>query len=141
MDFTKIMDNGAKNIQSTNLSTSYLHPYAAKDCLMQTPSPQSFPVYDQGSLKTFHHYKGLLENMKVKPINHTEITNGDPTSLEHLLWMCNTCIPMVRDDGRGFSVDKYSRWLGYIQGVLICKKITTVDAERDRVRGFMQESL
>ena len=99
----------------------------------------SFPVRDQGSLKTFQYYKHLLENMRVKARNHAELPTGDCTSLEHLLWMCDTCIPNIRSDGRGYSVDKYSRWLGYVQGVLVCKGLTTVHAERDRVREFMNE--
>ena len=94
-------------------------------------------IYDKGSYKTFLYYKEMLEKMKIKPKNHTLEKNGDPTSLEHLLWMCGEGLKMVRADGRGTTVDKYSRWLGYIQGVLICKKLTTVEAERDRVREFM----
>lgn len=93
-------------------------------------------IYDKGSYNTFLYYKNLLENMKVKPENKV---NDDPTSLEHLLWMCIQGLNMVRADGRGSSVDKYSRWLGYIQGVLVCKKITTVNAERDRVRRYMEQ--
>jgi hypothetical protein len=92
------------------------------------------PATDQGSIRAFIHYKSLLEDKGVKPKNHTEITNGDTTSLEHILWMCNHCIPQVTDDGRGFPIDKYSRWLGYIQGVLVCKKVTTVGTERNRTR-------
>lgn len=92
---------------------------------------------DQGSLQTFTHYKELLENKGVSPVNHTALKEGDTTSLEHLLWMCLHCIPRIRDDGKGFSVDKYSRWLGYVQGCLICKGITTVEIERNRTRPWL----
>lgn len=92
------------------------------------------PVSDEGSLRAFEYYADLLAVHDVDPVNHTEIPDGDPTSLEHLLWMCYHCIPQVRDDGQGMNVAKYSRWLGYIQGCLICKGITTVEKERDRTR-------
>ena len=98
------------------------------------------PPSDQGSIKAFEHYKKILEDMQVKSVNHATKQNGDTTSLEHILWMCNHCIPQVTDDGRGFPVDKYSRWLGFIQGVLICKMITTVEAERDRTRPWFTKS-
>ena len=76
----------------------------------------------------------MLENMGYISIDCTKQNNGDNTSPEHLLWMCNHCIPRVRDDGLGFSVDKYSRWLGYIQGCLISRGITTVEKERNITR-------
>lgn len=105
----------------------------------QKPLPK--PIYeptDQGSIRAFTHYKELLER-KYKPVNHTEIHNGDPTHPEHLLWMCLYCIPRIRDDGLGFAPEKYSRWLGYIQGCLICQGFTTVQAERDRTRPWFTE--
>jgi hypothetical protein len=106
----------------------------------QKPLPKPlYPPVDQGSLKAFTYYKEFIEYFGVKPVNHTEIENGDTTSLEHLLWMIEHCIPRIRDDGLGFNVSKYSRWLGYIQGCLICKGYTTVAQERDRTRNFFTE--
>lgn len=92
------------------------------------------PVADEGTILCFEYYKKVLEMKGFKPKNHTEIENGDPTCEEHLLWMCDHCIPRVRDDGFGMSVDKYSRWLGYIQGCLIMRGYTTVEEERNRTR-------
>jgi hypothetical protein len=100
-------------------------------------SKSPFPVTDIGSLRTFEYYRDLLDKKGIKPVNHAEIKDGDTTSLEHLLWMCNHCIPRIRDDGKGFSVDKYSRWLGYVQGCLICRKVTTVEIERNRTRPWL----
>lgn len=93
------------------------------------------PVHDEGSLRAFEYYADFIRNIEhTKPVNHTEIDNGDTTSLEHLLWMCEYCKNQVRDDGLGMNVAKYSRWLGFIQGCLISQGHTTVDAERDRTR-------
>ena len=103
----------------------------------EKPLPKPlYPAVDQGSVKAFEYYKQFIEYKGVQPRNHTEIKDGDTTSLEHLLWMCNYCIPRIRDDGLGLNVSKYSRWLGYIQGCLICRGYTTVNEERDRTRNF-----
>ncbi len=97
--------------------------------------PTKMPV-DVGTFKACVYYIQLLEEKKVRPIDHTEITNGDPTSLEHLLWMLYEIINNIRDDGHGYPTSKYSRWLGYVQGCLICHKVTTVEQERNRTRGW-----
>lgn len=102
----------------------------------ETLTMPSTPAVDQGSVTTFQYYKELLEKRGVNAVNHTALENGDPTDLEHLLWMCNFCLPNIRDDGRGMDTAKYSRWLGYVQGCLICKGITTVEAERNRTRAW-----
>jgi hypothetical protein len=101
---------------------------------MAIPPKARRPVHDEGSLLAFEYYRDTLIAHKIKPVNHTLKVDGDPTSLEHLLWMCIECIPQIRDDGQGMLVDKYSRWLGYIQGCLICQKFTTVKDERNRTR-------
>lgn len=104
--------------------------------------PLPIPVRSErelGSVRAFEHYRDLLRSKRIVSRNHTEILDGDPTSLEHLLWMCEYCIPLVRSDGRGMSVDKYSRWLGFIQGCLIMHGWTTVQAERDRTRPWFTE--
>lgn len=106
----------------------------------EKPLPK--PIYeptDQGSIRAFTYYKEMLERKGYKPVNHTEIHNGDPTNPEHLLWMCNHCIPQIRDDGMGFAVHKYSRWIGYIQGCLISQGFTTVEEERNRTRPWFTD--
>jgi len=94
---------------------------------------------DNGSILAFKRYKKIIEDKGVTPVDHTKIEGGDTTSLEHLLWMCNHCLTKIRDDGNGFSVDKYSRWLGFVQGCLICRKITTVDYERNITRPWLNK--
>jgi hypothetical protein len=103
------------------------------------PSMPRRPVSDEGSLVAFEYYARMLKDLGHRPVNHTEIQNGDPTHPEHLLWMCNHCKYQVRDDGLGMNVSKYSRWLGFIQGCLISQKLTTVQAERDRTRPWFTD--
>lgn len=85
----------------------------------------------EGSLEAVHRYKALLESKGAKPV---DTSDEDPTQLNHLLWMCEHLLKNIRDDGRGFATDKYSRWIGYIQGVLVSKGHTTVREERDVTR-------
>jgi len=99
--------------------------------------PNRRPVHDEGSILCFERYRDMLKRKGFKPKNHTQIPNGDPTSEEHLLWMCEHCIPLVRDDGQGMAVDKYSRWLGFVQGCLIMREYTTVEKERNKTREWL----
>lgn len=101
--------------------------------------PVRRPVHDEGSLTAFEYYADLLDSKGIKPVNHTEIADGDPTSLEHILWMCEHCKTQVRDDGQGMAVDKYSRWLGFIQGCIIMHGLTTVEEERNRTRPWFND--
>lgn len=98
------------------------------------PTPPKRPVSDEGSLLAFERYDEMITQKGYKPLNHTLLDNGDPTHPEHLLWMCQYCQRQVRDDGQGMSVDKYSRWLGFIQGCLISQGWTTVEDERNITR-------
>jgi hypothetical protein len=96
--------------------------------------PPKRPVSDEGSLLAFERYADMIKKKGYEPVNHTEIEDGDPTHPEHLLWMCEHCKYQVRDDGQGMSVDKYSRWLGFIQGCLIYHGFITVENERNITR-------
>lgn len=49
------------------------------------------------------------------------------TDNNHLLWMCHT----VMDNVHGWPVDKVSRWLGFIQGVLTNAGLLTTSGERE----------
>lgn len=51
------------------------------------------------------------------------------TSLSHLLWM----IGELRTD---MPSDKASRWLGFIQGCLVMRGMTSVQSERDFTRPY-----
>lgn len=91
-----------------------------------------------GTLKAVDRYIEMIEAKGgIKPVNETLREDGDPTSLPHILWMLKELKTKIQPySGNGFSVDKFSRWLGFIQGVLISKGLTTVRAERDITRSW-----
>ena len=74
----------------------------------------------------FRRYLALLCSL---PGYCRESASGrDPqTSLANLTWMCRTGIEQIDT----FPLDKLSRWLGFIQGVLAMRGLVTVDGERD----------
>lgn len=63
--------------------------------------------------------------------------NVNETTPEHLRWMVDQCWANLDD----WPVDKTSRWIGYIQGVLAALSSTfSVSAERDRTRPFFHRA-
>lgn len=50
--------------------------------------------------------------------------------------LCHEAINSINS----YPIDKLSRWLGFIQGILIERKATTIDAERDFSRGYFHEA-
>ena len=52
------------------------------------------------------------------------------TSADNLKWMCVTLVENINT----FPVDKISRWIGFVQGVLACQGLLNVTEERDRTR-------
>lgn len=89
---------------------------------------------DNATLKAFEHYREMLGSRGVTATNHeshtwTELSKHQQH--EHCAWMCEYMLsPLTKH----YSIDKKSRWLGFIQGVLICNGMTTIDAERDITR-------
>lgn len=90
-------------------------------------------MIEEGTLLTVNRYIQVLVAKGIKPRDGT--IDGTETSLAHVLNMCyilrNNIKPLT---GTGFSVDKFSRWLGFIQAILIVNKITTVENERNVTR-------
>lgn len=60
----------------------------------------------------------------------------DKTGLDNLSWMCRTALAGIDT----YPVDKLSRWLGFIQGVLAMRGLVTVDGERDASRGLFHSA-
>ncbi|AXH72424.1 MAG: hypothetical protein [Caudoviricetes sp.] len=60
------------------------------------------------------------------PLQDIEKDSLESTSNSHLISMCETII-----SNDSLSEDKISRWLGFIQGVIVMKGYTTVNTERD----------
>lgn len=86
----------------------------------------------RGAFKAFHHYRREMRARGAVAENMEHDDEGT-THLNHLTWMCEHCIRDIQGS-KSMSVDKYSRWLGFIQGCLISQGITTVKRERDRTR-------
>lgn len=82
------------------------------------------------------HANDLLFARYASFIRREGIDEADPrkTSMQNLAWMCRTAIhePM--------SIDKASRWLGFVQGVLAARNIIDVDDERDYSRRLFHEA-
>lgn len=90
----------------------------------------SFTV--DGSLNAVDRYIKMLESINAKPV---DMSDKDESHKDHLLHMCMVLKKNITYDGKGFSVDKFSRWLGFIQyGLIFTHKLTTVRAERDITR-------
>lgn len=86
---------------------------------------------DESTKRAFQRYKEMLE--KYPPKEHTDnfsaLQNRD--KLAHCHWMCDRMISSETDH---YSLDKKSRWLGFIQGVLIMCNLTTIEKERNITR-------
>jgi hypothetical protein len=65
-----------------------------------------------------------------------EFSNLNKTSYYHIRWMCQVCLEHIED----WPVDKLSRWLGFIQGLLTTKSEILVDNERSFSRKLFHEA-
>ena len=54
----------------------------------------------------------------------------------HLRWMLNHCLGHFME----WPVDKTSRWIGFVQGVMACRGLLDCNEERDRTRPFFHEA-
>lgn len=82
---------------------------------MSQPNPVAL-----ASIQLLQRYQRLLEPLP----EFDGVVEG--CSREHLLWMCSAAI----DHAGAWPVDKLSRWLGFIQGVLTVRGILSVADER-----------
>lgn len=57
--------------------------------------------------------------------------SAQETEVAYLMWMCHQVA-----DSEDWSFDKAHRWVGYVQGVMCAKGWSSVETERDRVRGI-----
>lgn len=58
----------------------------------------------------------------------------DRTSPYHLRWMAAT----VAERAHEWPLDKLSRWLGFVQGIMAARGLLDVDEERDRTRPIFE---
>lgn len=73
------------------------------------------------TLLMFERYLGLIAGLPQDPADRSE------TGLANLAWMCRTAIDAIDS----YPVDKLSRWLGFVQGVLAARGAIKVAEERD----------
>lgn len=85
----------------------------------------------EGNILALNRYKKMLEDRKIVAKNEVE-TN--PLSLPHAFWMINEALAVYKKTPNTYPLDKYSRWLGFIQAILVLHKVTSVKAERDITR-------
>ena len=80
---------------------------------------------DDTTNQMFQRYLNLI-NKSVEafgePVEHVD---RNKTSMSHLKWMCEHCL------NTNMPIDKKSRWLGFIQGILTYNNYITVSEERD----------
>lgn len=95
----------------------------------------------EGSIKAFERYRDMLKAKGIKPKNAREHMAGDkrgPLTEAHLLWMCEHCLKNISNAG-GMSVDKFSRWLGFVQYGMCQYNYTWVEAEMDWTRPWLRK--
>ena len=76
----------------------------------------------------------LLFERYIEILRDNNFDGPDKANSEHLIWMCENV------DCENWPIDKISRWLGFIQGILIYNNILTVDDERNFTRPLFTQS-
>lgn len=82
----------------------------------------------------FEHYLAVVTSAEETITNegHRQVSKGTDagTSYANLKWLCETAIT----EADNYPIDKLSRWLGFVQGVLIGNGVLDTRVERDRSR-------
>lgn len=81
------------------------------------------------NLILFQRYLKILQ--RIEPNTRED----DPTGIQHLRKMCEMAIRHPE-----MYIDKHSRWLGYVQGILVMRGHVRVDEERDFSRPLYHEA-
>ena len=68
---------------------------------------------------------GLIELTEAERTSCLLPPPGRQTDQDHLLWMLDQI------DAGAITGEKAHRWIGYVQGILVAYKITSVDEMRD----------
>lgn len=88
----------------------------------------------EAAYSVLERYRLTLMTMGIEPINHAD---EEPLSLEHIAWMIDTTLSV---EAEKWPIDKLSRWLGFIQAVLVMRGVTTVKRERDLTRPLFTQA-
>jgi hypothetical protein len=69
----------------------------------------------EGNILAFKRYKEILEDKKVTPKDQS--ADDNPLTLSHALWMCNYSLDYYKKYPYSYPLDKFSRWLGFVQAM------------------------
>ena len=83
-----------------------------------------------GTITVLIRYADMLQQFGATPHRSTDDFMAD----NHLLWMCNNAVDQLLYNSDSFPIDKASRWLGYIQGIMTSKGYIDVMVERNFTR-------
>ncbi len=91
---------------------------------------------DEATTLAFSTYANfIIGKIGDKPKNLSEVDDWSKLpktdQLAHALWMCQE---LMRPATAHYSIDKRSRWLGFIQGVLIINGYKSINTERNITR-------
>jgi len=96
-------------------------------------------VIEEATKAAFERYKAMFLTKNVKAINYAHLASNEirPAMwLSHAHWMTDECLSKMKR--HEFSVDKLSRWLGFIQAVIIINGYSSIEAERNITRPWFR---
>lgn len=80
----------------------------------------------------FQFYRRWMHERMLVPLNYLPGPNSsEPWDFMHLAYMCDEATTGLIPDGK---IDKASRWLGFIQGVLVTRKLFTFEEVKSHSR-------
>ena len=94
---------------------------------------------DQATQAAFARYNMMIDAKGIAPENFSDKKFSSLTKAQqfaHCRWMAQH---QMHPAQAHHSIDKKSRWLGFIQGVLIVHGLTEIDAERNITRPWFTE--
>lgn len=95
-------------------------------------------IIDEATLNAFKYYRDMLISKGVSPEDFSENMAWRSLTkqmrLSHALWMCEE---ILKPEAAHYSLDKRSRWLGFVQSILVCEGLATIKNERNRTRPWL----
>lgn len=93
---------------------------------------------NEGTILAFERYIAMLDKLGIKSadLSAKKITYKNlPEMLPHARWMCETALAKKET----FSFDKASRWLGFVQAIMIFNGLTSIEDERNITRPWFNK--
>lgn len=92
---------------------------------------------EDATYRAFQRYKEMLKNYPAKEFTENFGAVSNREKLGHCHWMCDR---ILSPETKHYSLDKISRWLGFIQGVMIMCNVTTIEQERNITRPWFNNN-